>query len=64
MLFRNRQAEPLQEGAPAADDGAGNLLQMRQDGLRHLSEGSDAIDRALSRDSQSFLRSTRQQGGQ
>lgn len=46
------------------DDGDVNLRRMRLAGQDLLTAGSDAIRKALSGNSESFLASTRQQGGQ
>jgi hypothetical protein len=47
------------------DPGAGNQLQQaREQGDRLLAAGDEAIRRALSGNSESFLRAGRQQGGQ
>ena len=53
------------DGGPA-DGGAGegNLGEMRGEAHRLMSEGADAIRRALSSNSQAFLHAVRQHGGQ
>jgi hypothetical protein len=43
---------------------AGNLDDLRQTGEAFLAAGDEAIRRALSGDSEAFLRANRQQGGQ
>lgn len=50
-------------GGPGADQGAG-LDAVRDEAERFLRAADRAIERALSGDSEEFLRSTRQQGGQ
>ncbi len=56
------EAEPL----PPADGagGAGNLGELRRAGEDLLAAGDEAIRRALSGDSEAFLRANRQEGGQ
>jgi hypothetical protein len=49
---------------PGNDPSAANLRRMRLAGQGFLSAGADAIQKALSGDSESFLAATRQQGGQ
>jgi hypothetical protein len=51
-------ARPAMPGAPTA----GNTL--RTDGQRLLDSGYEAIRRAMSQDSRSFLRTYRQTGGE
>jgi hypothetical protein len=71
MRFRDRQNE-LSElglrntGPPDASTGPapGNLNAIRQAGEALLDAGDDAIDRALSGNSEEFLAASRQQGGQ
>ena len=48
------------------DDGSSdaNLRRMRLAGQSLLAAGADAIQKALSGDSESFLAATRQQGGE
>lgn len=52
--------EPSADGAP---DGGG-LQALRREGEEFLAAGDEAINRALSGDSQAFLTASRQQGGQ
>ena len=49
------------DGSPASDE---LLEQIRSQAERMLTAGDEAIRRALSGDSQAFLRSSRQDGGQ
>ena len=55
-----RDARPAE--APAS--GPGDLAGARERAQRLLEAADDAIRRALSEDSERFLRQTRQQGGQ
>jgi hypothetical protein len=67
MRLRERTDEDrLRTGENPSDDGTGdtNLSQMRLAGQSLLAAGADAIRKALSGDSESFLAATRQQGGQ
>lgn len=60
---RSNEGMPSGSGAGGADDG-GNLDRLRDDGERFLAAGDAAIRRALSGDSEAFLRANRQRGGQ
>lgn len=63
MRERERQHEQGPQpggGAPASD----NLVAIGDAVGRLLSAGDAAIERALSADSEAFLRANRQQGGQ
>ncbi len=51
-------------GGPIETGGGGELPELRRQAERLLSAGDDAIRRALSGDSQRFLRANRQQSGQ
>jgi hypothetical protein len=54
-----------QQGSGDGDSGASNRLeQSREQGDRLLAAGDEAIRRALSGNSESFLRAGRQQGGE
>lgn len=66
MTLRERTEEerPLDGGAPGDDSADASLRQARLAGQSFLAAGADAIQRALSGDSEKFLASTRQQGGQ
>ncbi|HSB09191.1 MAG TPA: hypothetical protein VLM38_06740 [Blastocatellia bacterium] len=57
---RNRQAGDPADNGPADV----NLGRARLAGQGLLAAGADAIQKALSGDSESFLAATRQQGGQ
>ncbi len=50
--------------APAGTTPGGNLAQLRLAGGSVPGGGADAIDRALSSDSEKFLEANTQQGGQ
>jgi hypothetical protein len=43
---------------------AGQLPELREAGQRFLNAGNDAINRALSHDSEAFLSASRQRGGE
>ncbi|MEK6289235.1 MAG: hypothetical protein AABO57_26280 [Acidobacteriota bacterium] len=67
MTMRERLEDdrPPDERDPAGDaSGDANLRRMRLAGESLLAAGADAIQRALSGNSESFLKATRQQGGQ
>jgi hypothetical protein len=64
FLERNRDEQQRQPNTGDGDDG-GSLNQARQDAERMLSVGDEAIRRALSGgNSEAFLRSVAQQGGE
>lgn len=60
--------KPSDEASDPASSEAGNqgenLEQIRQTANEFLSAGDEAIRRALSRDSEEFLRANRQRGGE
>lgn len=67
MRLRERtEDDRARHDQDAPDDGSGdaNLRRMRLAGQDLLAAGADAIQKALSGDSESFLAATRQQGGQ
>ncbi|MEK6324270.1 MAG: hypothetical protein AABN33_21740 [Acidobacteriota bacterium] len=65
MRLRERSDDDRQrDDEPGDDSGDANLAQMRLAGESLLAAGADAIQKALSGNSESFLRATRQQGGQ
>jgi hypothetical protein len=66
MRFLQRTSEQQQvQAGGSSDPGTGDTLQQaREQGDRLLAAGDEAIRRALSGNSESFLRSGRQQGGQ
>ena len=67
MQFRDlwEKEDPPAPQAPAGTPGEGaDLAALRQAGDRLLAAGDEAIDRALSGDSERFLAANRQQGGQ
>lgn len=62
MRFYDRHAD---DGAPAdPGPGGGDLGQIRTEAHQLMSEGADAIRKALSSNSQAFLHAVRQHGGQ
>lgn len=61
MRERERSHDESLTPAPGAALGGGDA---RERGERLLALAGDAIDRALSRDSQAFLSGMRQEGGQ
>jgi hypothetical protein len=67
MTLRERtEDDRVRTDQNAPDDGSSdaNLRRMRLAGQSLLAAGADAIQRALSGDSERFLAATRQQGGQ
>jgi hypothetical protein len=65
MRLRERtDAERADGGEPGDESPDANLRRTRLAGQSFLAAGADAIQRALSGDSEQFLASTRQQGGQ
>ena len=67
MRLRERtEDDRVRHDQDPSDDGSSdaNLSRMRLAGQSLLTAGADAIQRALSGDSESFLAATRQQGGQ
>ena len=61
--LRDFREHELPGGPPAGPGGAG-LQSLRDAGERFLRAGDRAIQQALSSDSESFLRASRQEGGQ
>jgi len=59
----NRHQEQPQNPEPGNTPGR-NLDRLRQAGEGFLAAGDEAIQRALSSDSEAFLRANRQKGGQ
>ncbi len=57
---REQRERPRGEGGPA-EAGSGELRDMAE---RLLAAGDDAINRALSADSEAYLSATRQRGGE
>ena len=53
-----------QPDTPSEGRAAASLQNVRLEGEALLAAGADAIERALSGDSEKFLRATQQQGGQ
>ncbi len=67
MDHRIRRSDEVLRSAPgeaAEGTGGGNLPELRRQAEQLLSAGDEAIQRALSGDSERFLRANRQQGGQ
>ncbi len=66
MDTRNRRNDEVLRatGEPLESSGGGRLPEMRRQAEQLLSAGDEAIQRALSGDSERFLRANRQQGGQ
>lgn len=66
MRFRDlwNQREDRDEHQPGDEEPGGDLDHLRHAGEEFLAAGDEAIRRALSGDSEAFLRANRQQGGQ
>ena len=67
MQFQQRTRDDRERDQPTAPAGAapgGNLAQLKLAGEALLAAGADAINRALSSDSEKFLEANTQQGGQ
>ena len=65
MEPRERQRDDQRHDGGAGDDRSGIVLtELRSAGEAHLAAGDEAIRRALSGDSEAFLRANRQRGGQ
>ncbi len=65
MSELQRHREPGPPDLPEADSGGnGNLGELHRAGEDFLAAGDEAIQRALSGDSEAFLRANRQKGGQ
>ncbi len=63
-IERNDIAKPSNGTSSEAGNGSENLERIRQTANEFLNAGDGAIRRALSRDSEEFLRANRQRGGQ
>lgn len=61
---RRRDSETGSAGGDGAPASGGNLGELRRAGEDLLAAGDEAIRRALSSDSEGFLRANRQEGGQ
>jgi hypothetical protein len=61
---RRDQAEPGSGDSSPLPAGGGGLDELRRAGEDLLAAGDEAIRRALSGDSEGFLRANRQEGGQ
>jgi hypothetical protein len=61
---REQHVEHRRQGPSSEVSGGDNLTRLRREAGDILAAGNDAIDRALSGDSEAFLRANRQQGGQ
>lgn len=67
MRFRERtndEHNQEQQNTPSVTPAGENLDSLREDAERLLAAGDDAINRALSGNSEAFLVANRQQGGQ
>ena len=65
MNLKHRDDTDDQASAPSSPtDSRSRLERLRREGDDLLAAGDDAIDRALSGDSQTFNAAVRQQGGQ
>lgn len=64
MSELQRQGEQLPEGDDTPPAGAQRLGELHRAGDDLLAAGDAAIRRALSRNSETFLRANRQRGGQ
>ena len=67
MQFQQRIRDDCERDQPTAPAGAApgdNLAQLKLAGEALLAAGADAINRALSSDSEKFLEANTQQGGQ
>ena len=63
-MERERLPDEVHRPGGATPPGGNNLDELRRAGEALLAAGDDAIRRALSGDSEGFLRANRQQGGQ
>ncbi len=61
---RRRENDDRMSGGPGGGPGGEGLEATRSQAERLLRAGDDAIQRALSGDSEEFLRSSRQQSGE
>ncbi len=65
MRFRELFGGDLTGGGPLqGDSGGGELSRLRRQGEDFLAAGDEAIDRALSGNSEAFITANRQHGGQ
>jgi hypothetical protein len=64
FLQRNRDEREQQQQQPAQEAAGDGLNELRLAGEELLAAGFDAISKTLSTDSEAFLASTKQQGGQ
>ncbi len=65
MSELQRPREPMSGDPPGTDpNGTGQLGELHRAGEDLLAAGDEAIRRALSGDSEAFLRANRQKGGQ
>jgi hypothetical protein len=65
MREKERQEYRAPSGGGGGGDEGGGLDRLREQASRFLEAGDEAIDRALANsDSESFLRASRQQGGE
>ena len=64
MRLREAGREQGVRQGPDGGGGSDGLDVVREAGERFLTAGDEAIDRALSGDSEAFLRASRQEGGE
>lgn len=64
MRLRNHETDPTEQPAASGRDAGTNTNDLRERGAALLAAADDAIARALSRDSATFLAQNRQAGGQ
>lgn len=64
MIMRIRELTSDDDDKPGSPAGVSNLNRARETGSNLIRAGADAINRALSANSQAFLESVKQQGGQ
>jgi len=64
MRFRERPREGHEGGRQGGGEGGDELSELRHQAEEFLAAGDEAIHRALSGDSEAFLRASRQHGGQ
>ncbi len=65
LLERPRSRPDVQpQDGPAGDPAGGNLRELRQQTQQVWDDVDQAIERALSGDSEAFLAATEQQGGE
>jgi hypothetical protein len=63
-IQQNERIQPTEEASSGTGNDGENLEQIRQTANEFLAAGDEAIRRALSGDSEEFLRANRQRGGE